>query len=584
MKNTFRKELGKFVLKNKKFCLLIFLKNVFNCLNIMIIPFALKNLIIFLTETKDLKYFCLNVLAVVFSSILFICLANIAGFYSRGIQSKISTLLITELNQNTLNIDYEQFESSQAQDRYERSTQACKPSTGLIAYTVSLISAISYLTSFSVVFPFLLKLDILVIAVLAIVIIISIIVVIFQKKTEKNKYYNSTRANIRKINYINGIYNNVRFAKEMRIFSLDNFLTKTRDCELNNYYKKLKHNQFIKLNFSVAKIIIEAIEYIICYAYFIFMYFKNRIDISTFVYSISLVSPVIFLVNRIINFIGDLFKNRLYALDKINFENDFMMPSDKDLIKINEVKTVTFKNVSFKYNNSQKYALKNINLEIAKEKIAIVGLNGSGKTTLVKLLCGIYKPTEGTITINGIDISRIDKSSLFKNMDVLFQNSPLLATKLIDNVKFGNEENKELEKILEELNLSEKIKKYLTNEFYYSKELYDEGVELSGGEKAKILIMRVLLSSKNAFIMDEPTSALDAFAEKELYALLNEHMAMKSGIFITHRLNSVNFCDKIVVLDVGEIIETGTHKELINRQGKYRELFLKQSTSYKGAL
>lgn len=245
--------------------------------------------------------------------------------------------------------------------------------------------------------------------------------------------------------------------------------------------------------------------------------------------------------------------------------------------------TVSVGHVSFAYPGSKNYALKNVSLFIENgQKVAIVGANGSGKTTLVKLICGLYDVTQGAIKINDTLVSAKNRNECAKWSSVVFQDFSLLALSIGSNISAGKEYHES--KVWDSLNkagMKEKIEKYpkkLEQSLY--KDYDDEGVDLSGGEAQKIAIARGIYKDAALFILDEPTAALDPFAEYEIFTKMNEIAQDKTTIFISHRLYSCKFCDKVIVMDGGKIVQTGTHEELISVEGRYSEMWNAQARHY----
>lgn len=244
---------------------------------------------------------------------------------------------------------------------------------------------------------------------------------------------------------------------------------------------------------------------------------------------------------------------------------------------------VSIDNVSFKYLGSKNYALKNVSLFIENgQKIAIVGANGSGKTTLVKLICGLYDVTEGAIRINDTVVSAKNRNECGKWLSVVFQDFSLLALPIGNNISAGKEYNEsKVWDSVEKVGIKDKIEKYpkkLGQSLF--KDYDDEGVDLSGGEAQKIAIARGIYRDAALFILDEPTAALDPFAEYEIFTKMNEISQGKTTIFISHRLYSCKFCDKVIVMDGGEIVQVGTHDELVHMTGRYSKMWNAQAQHY----
>ena len=247
---------------------------------------------------------------------------------------------------------------------------------------------------------------------------------------------------------------------------------------------------------------------------------------------------------------------------------------------------IEFRNVSFTYEGSEKPVLKNINMKIrANEKIALVGNNGAGKTTIVKLLCGLYPPSSGEILIDGKSIDDIGVEKYQDMISVLFQDTSPIALSVAENVASCEFEKMNRERVrlcLDKAGLLEKVDGLIKKEETYITQTLDEnGVMLSGGETQKLLLAKAMYKDGSMLLLDEPTSALDPIAESRIYEEYNQMAANKTAVFISHRLASTKFCDRILFLDAGQIVEEGTHDELMKKGGKYREIFDIQSHYYK---
>ena len=245
---------------------------------------------------------------------------------------------------------------------------------------------------------------------------------------------------------------------------------------------------------------------------------------------------------------------------------------------------IEFHNVSFKYPNTENYAIRNLNLKFrVGDRIAVVGMNGSGKTTMIKLLCRLYDPTEGYITLNGIDIQKYDYEDYLDLFSVVFQDFRLFSFSVGENV--SAEVDYDEEKVwssLEKAGMLERVKampKGLKTPVY--KDFEEDGVEISGGEAQKLAIARALYKDAAFVILDEPTASLDPIAEHEIYSRFNDMVKDKTTVYISHRLSSCRFCDRILVFDNGQLIQDGSHENLLeNPDGKYSELWNAQAQYY----
>lgn len=247
---------------------------------------------------------------------------------------------------------------------------------------------------------------------------------------------------------------------------------------------------------------------------------------------------------------------------------------------------IVFDHVSFHYPQSDNDTLKDISFSIKSgEKLAFVGLNGAGKTTLVKLLCGLYRPTDGKITIAGHDISEYNRDEYYTILSVVFQDICLMPVSIAKNIALCEQSKINTEKLNKVLLLSGLYDKVQTlpkkENTLLLKSIHDDATDLSGGEKQKLALARALYKGGNIIVLDEPTAALDPIAENEMYQKYNQFTAGATSVFISHRLSSTRFCDRILFLENGRIVEEGTHDSLIQLGGKYANMFELQSHYYK---
>ncbi|NLE73010.1 MAG: ABC transporter ATP-binding protein, partial [Actinobacteria bacterium] len=246
--------------------------------------------------------------------------------------------------------------------------------------------------------------------------------------------------------------------------------------------------------------------------------------------------------------------------------------------------TIEFRNVSFRYPGTDTYALKNLNLTLdTGRRMAVVGMNGSGKTTMIKLLCRLYDPTEGTITLNGIDIRQYDYDAYLALFSIVFQDFRLLPLTLGQNVAASAEVDVDrARRVLWQSGLGprlENMPRGLETPLY--REMEDDGIEVSGGEAQKTALARALYRDAPFVVLDEPTAALDPIAEYEIYSRFDEIVGDKTAVYISHRLSSCRFCDDIAVFHEGELVQRGSHEALLtDERGKYYELWNAQAQYY----
>ena len=249
-------------------------------------------------------------------------------------------------------------------------------------------------------------------------------------------------------------------------------------------------------------------------------------------------------------------------------------------------KGFTFENVGFRYMNSDVWANRHLNFDLhVGEKLALVGENGAGKTTLVKLLARLYEPTEGRILLDGVDLREYDLQSLRIQIGIIFQDFLRYQMSFSQNIAVGNiaeKENKKLILSAAEQSLADKVAQRLPGNFdQMLGRRFNQGVDLSGGEWQKVALARAYMRDAQFLILDEPTAALDARAEFEVFKRFSDLTKGKTAVLISHRFSTVRMADRILVLNKGEMLEIGSHEELIRKGGQYAELFQLQAAGYR---
>lgn len=291
----------------------------------------------------------------------------------------------------------------------------------------------------------------------------------------------------------------------------------------------------------------------------------------------------------------ETFFPREKILERIRFimemKDKYSLEEIAELLEVNPKKrelSFEFDHVSFAYPGSEKEVLHDVSFRVERgQRISIVGLNGAGKTTLVKLLCRLYKVTEGEIRVNGRNIFDYDYTSYMKTVAAVFQDYKLFAFSLRENItgqaEKAPEEEKRLEKIIEEVGMKEKLDGLPQGlDSLYGKEYEERGILMSGGEAQKLAIARALYKDGSLVIMDEPASALDPISEAEIYEKFNTMVEDKTALYISHRMSSSVFCDKVLVIDGGTVADFDTHENLMKKaESLYYKLFHSQAVNYR---
>lgn len=407
------------------------------------------------------------------------------------------------------------------------------------------------------------------------------------------QYYEQLQLSARKENYITEQATDSSAGKDIRLYRLIGWFLEKYDNSLKEMGRiyGIIHDWYLFRNVSHA--FLQLLMDGMAFGILVYMLVNGEITAAGFVFYIGIVSgfSVYFetALRQVMSF-SNTSASISYLREFLETENSWSDSEGIGTAELEKIKKqalkLEFRNVSFTYPGSEKPTLKNINVVIRPgEKIALIGLNGAGKTTLVKLMCGFYHPTEGEILVNDIPISRFTRDEYYSLVSVLFQDSTMMALTLDENITGQNPEDIDRAKLENALELSgfknvyDKLPE--KGQSLLVKEVNEDSVDFSGGEKQKMLFARTLYLDTPLVILDEPTAALDPIAENELYLNYGKTVENKTSVYISHRLSSTRFCDRILLLEHGEIIEEGTHEDLLAGKTRYAELFEVQSQYYR---
>ncbi|BBE31171.1 ABC transporter ATP-binding protein [Tepiditoga spiralis] len=406
----------------------------------------------------------------------------------------------------------------------------------------------------------------------------------------KKSYYEKLEENHaplrRKKNIYSSYIKNKNYLKETRTLNAINYIFKLFNKTSNEYHNlRLIYQKKVNKIDSISKLM-TIIGYIGVLGLTIYLIMKNEITIGTFAAVYISLSNLFGLMEEIFEYrLGDSIAVYGKVKKYINFLNLIENSKKNKRLKniVEEIKSIELKNVSFTYPTG-KEAIKNINLKIKKgDRIAVIGKNGAGKTTLSKLILGLYKPTSGEICYNEVPSSLLSLKSIRNKGTAVFQKFNRYKITLkeniaISNIKNKNEEDK-IEDILNSVGINSLDKKFIKGlNTVLSKEF--EGTELSGGQWQKVAIARGIFKNYDIIVLDEPTAALDPISENELYEKFEEISKNKIAIIITHRLASIKYCNKIIIMDNKKIVDVGEHSELLKNSVYYKKLWYSQSELY----
>lgn len=510
--------------------------------------------------------------------------------------------VIEERVARALGMNYEFLEKPETLDIHERACQATGGNNngvegmmhGMETLAVNLTTVIVTLVS-------VMALDIRLVLVLIVLAVMQYGYFVFCIRNDKKKVWDQLGGTWRQINYMERVTQDFDYAKDIRLFSQQDFLLKKQQKIFENRWKKFDYHQNLWFSHAVVVNITFLIGKAAIYGALFYAVIKKDMTVGNFTLFFALAMAFSQSLIEFLRRFGDFGRASLEVDDFRSFmelDMEGSVASDatstsesaqknKELRELPKATayTIVFENVSYRYPEAEEYALKNLNLELeAGEKLAVVGLNGAGKTTMIKLLLRLYEPTEGRILLNGTDIRSYRREDYYKLFSPVFQNVEVLAFPIAENVSMKQTENTDIDKAyscVAEAGLQEKIdslpKGILTE---LLKVVDEEGVDFSGGEKQKLALARALYKNAPIVVLDEPTSALDAIAEQRLYQSFDKMIGEKSAVYISHRLASTRFCDKVAMFKGGEMIEYGAHEELMEQNGEYAHMFELQAQYY----
>lgn len=490
---------------------------------------------------------------------------------------------INRLNKKIMKYNYDYIENPKIQVKIEQATDILytgNPVTGINGIYNATMGIFNMLIASLCYVSILKTLSVLVVG---FIVLVTIGVMIFNSK--RIKYINDNRNNWaivdKKLNYINEKLTRSEFGKDIRNFAASKwFVDKAEKLigERVEWKKKVANKDY---NIESYKVALFAVRDLLVIVYAIYMYSKGIIDISDFVLYIGAVMQFSnYFTNGLNN--CSIMKAASLEIDILRELIDVNNSEEKKIFNTDGYTCdIVFDHVYFKYSEENDYIIKDFCLHIKKgEKIALVGMNGSGKTTLIKLLCGFYSPHKGKILIDGKDISEYTKESVYNLYSAVFQDQLLLPFSIGENIALNGKEHYDVKKIENCMRNSGLINKFADYNIMLIKAANEDGIELSGGEIQKLLLARALYKNAPILLLDEPTAALDPIAESEVYKKYKMLSSNKTSIFISHRLASTSFCDRIILLKDGKVFQEGTHEELVKIEGLYKEMFEVQRKLY----
>lgn len=378
----------------------------------------------------------------------------------------------------------------------------------------------------------------------------------------------------------------VKLAKDIRIFGLQDWLNEILDHIHDLYLDFSLRCERVEVLADLTETVLTMLRNGIAYGYLIHMALNEGLSVSEFLFYFTAVTTFTAWVMGILQEMSSLHKESMdisLVREFLEYPEIFQF-EEGEKIPLSDGYELKLEKVSFRYPNAETDTIRGLDLTVRPgEKLAIVGLNGAGKTTLVKLLCGLLDPTEGRVLLNGKDIRDFNRRSYYDLFSAVFQEFSLLDVTVAEEIA-QTTENIDYEKIadcVEKAGLTAAIDKLPKGlQTHVGREVYLDGVLFSGGQTQRLMLARALYKDGPILLLDEPTAALDPLAENEIYRKYNEMTKGKTSLFISHRLASTRFCDRIIFISDGGIKEEGTHEGLLASEGAYAKLFEIQSRYY----
>lgn len=509
--------------------------------------------------------------------------------YMRSHSDKIQNMYRIAAFNKMMSLDYEQIESLEGRERNRRGQNFSSRWWGgarayfdcIVLLAVNLTGIVTYLAVLSKIHPALL--------VLICLTCLGDILLLKLAKKQQDGFFKVTSKLWMRYDYLYEKSHDFAAGKDIRIYSLGDWFIRMIAETNRMYLKVLGKLTRQQLGVSSARGLLSMVRDAVAYGYLIYCVLYQGMPVDQFVLNFGLITGFAAWILGVSAQSHEL-ENICVECDHYRKFMDAEEAQEQDAHHPLPTKeempcSIEFRDVYFTYQGADEETLKAMSFQVKPgENIAIVGENGAGKTTAIKLLCGFYQPTKGQILVNGINMAQFSKKEYYTLFSAVFQDYNFLPLSVEANITLQEKEQvngERLEQVIQKAGIAARLKELPEGlDTLMVKEVHEDATSFSGGEAQKLLLARALYKDAPILVLDEPTAALDPIAENELYERYNALTKGKTSFFISHRLSSTRFCDRIFFISNGTIAESGTHEELMNKRGRYWQMFQVQSHYY----
>ncbi len=532
---------------------------------------------------RDISRLIIYAAAIVIGDSALNLISSLLSITAEKYSEKFDNYFTEQMSRRIMELDFQHTEDKNALDQIEKAREGMSWYSGgvhgIFSQLIYLVSSAMTVVGAAVLIfinaPVLFALS-------GVILLINALINNKRNRIEYESFRNLSKLN-RVFGYIGWELTDFRYGKDIRLYGAADMMAEKWVGYNAESMKQWKWEADKTLPLNLIASAADAAKDFGFYLYLGFLVISGGISIGIFSQMLSSAAAFQNSMNGVIGSVQMIVKRTSYAYEYVKFM-DYPAAIEKGARHVeNKPHTVEFRNVSFTYPNTDVKVLDGINITVGQgEHLSVVGLNGAGKTTFVKLMCRLYDPTEGEILLDGVNIKEYDYGEYMALFSPVFQDFKLFAFSIRENIALNGEcDSAELEKLTEQVGIADKIKTLEKGADTLLFKAFDEnGIEPSGGEQQKIAIARALYKKSPIVILDEPTAALDPVAEYDIYRQFSTLIGGKTAIYISHRLSSCKFCDRIAVFSGGRIKELGTHDELAAAGGVYAEMFAAQAQYY----